>query len=252
MSRLLLRLGAVLTLLSALVVGLTSGASAATPTLQGAANLRDCVAIDRPGCGPTAVLPAGTPVTMVCWLDGSWSTGAYATDRWLYLSGGGRTGFVHASWVVDQVATPACGEDRGVSAVRWAAEQVGETAPAADVAAGLGIDDGRWSGWCAGFTYGAYRYGAGATPRVADNAAPRFRAYRAAGVVVPWTGPADVPVGAMVFWPSVAAPYGHTALYAGNGAYLSTTGFGDRTAPIARVAVGTWGTPAGWVPPGAV
>jgi hypothetical protein len=51
----------------------------------------------------------------------------------------------------------------------------------------------------------------------------------------------------MVFWPGVALPDGHTAIYVGNGNVVSTRGNGDPQATVARVPVTTFGTPAGWV-----
>ncbi|SDH48541.1 hypothetical protein [Pseudonocardia oroxyli] len=251
-TQLLRRLLVTIVALAALVVAVpvTSAAAAPGPSLQGAANLRDCVNTGLLGCQPTGQLPARAPVTMICWIDGSTATGKYTSQRWFFVAGGGRTGFVHSSWVIDQWRqSPPCGADRGVSAVRWAAEHVGQTRPSGAEAAGLGVNDGMWSGWCAAFTYGSYLFGSGSTPRIAGNAAPRFYAYQRAGLVTGWTDAANVPVGAMLFWPTVAAPYGHTAIYAGNGYALSTQGLNDPSRPIARVPVGTWGTPAGWVAP---
>lgn len=222
-------------------------ASAASPRLQGDAGVRPCIDLENAGCAPVATVPRGTSVTMECWQDGSWETGAYATNRWFFVSAGGRRGFVHASWVIDQAKVGSCKENRGIGAARWAGEHIGRTKPTPAEAGRIGIDDGRWSGWCAGFTYGAYLWGDGVTPRFAGNAAPRYEAYRQAGLVSGWSGAGNVPVGAMVFWPDVAAPYGHTALYVGDGMVISTQGLSDPSRPVGRVPVDTWGTPAGWV-----
>lgn len=243
----------VLTLGAALLVGNADrvASAAPSPSLQGAAELRNCINTSLSGCKSFGQLPERTRVTMVCWEDGSTYTGKYETDRWFYVTGSGKSGFVHASWVIDQTRKrPRCSTQRGVAALRWAAEHVGQTRPSSSDAAGLSIDDGMWSGWCAAFTYGSYKYGAGATPAFAGNAAPRFAEYQRAGKVKPWSSSGDVPVGAMLFWPKVAAPYGHTALYAGNGMAVSTVGLSEPSKPVSRVPVTYWGgSPQGYVAP---
>lgn len=228
-------------------------ASAASPRLQGNAAVRPCIDLANPGCAPVgAPLAKGTGVSMVCWQDGSNDTGAYRTNRWFWVTAGARSGFVHASWVVDQAKVGACTQNRGVSVARWAGEHIGRTKPTAAEAAATKINDGQWSGWCAAFTFSAYKFGAGVTPRFAGNAAPRYESYRAAGLVTGWNGAANVPVGAMVFWPNISRPYGHTAIYVGDGMVISTQGDGKTVQPVYRVSVTTWGAPAGWVAPGRV
>jgi hypothetical protein len=191
---------------------------------------------------------------MECWIDGSWATGAYATNRWFRISAGATEGFVHASWVIDQATVGHCdapapapaSAGRGGAALRWATDHLGATVPSGEEAALIGDADGMWSGWCAGFTYAAYAF-TGSAPRFAGNAADRFHTYERAGLVKAWTG-GDVPDGAMLFWPTVT-DYGHTALDAGGGQVLTTVGYFDPNAAISQVPVEKYGTPAGWVDP---
>lgn len=125
---------------------------------------------------------------------------------------------------------------------------IGQTRPSPAEASGLGINDNMWSGWCAAFVTGAYRYGFGVNPIYSGDARTRYYSYLNAGRMQPWNG-ADPLVGSLIFWPNVAYPFGHVAIYVGNGQVVSTQGIGDPSKPVARLPVNTWGTPAGWVKP---
>lgn len=221
-------------------------AQAAGPYLTGSAAMRDCVNISLSGCQPVGSWSAGTPVSMTCWIDDSWATGAYSSNRWFYVVNGTKKSFVHSSWVASQTSVPHCSTHAGVMASRWGSMHRDQTRPSAYEASVLGISNGMWSGWCAAFTYGSYKLGAGRTPKYPFNAAPRYWAYKNAGLMRQWTG-GDINVGSMLFWPNLAAPYGHTAIYAGNGHVISTIGNGDPTKPVLRVPVSYFGAPAGWV-----
>jgi hypothetical protein len=221
-------------------------ASAASPHLTGRAAMRDCTSLDLTGCRPTGSWAAGTKVTMICWFDDSVATGRYKSNRWVYVVAGTRKGFAHSSWIAGRVATPYCGNNKGVMASRWAAMHIGSAAPDDSEAVWLGIGNGMWSGWPAAFAWGAYKLGARRTPKFNRKASARLDAYTTAGLGRAWTG-AEPNIGSMVFWPNVGLPDGHTAIYVGNGYVVSTRGNGDPAAEVARVKTGTWGTPTGWV-----
>jgi hypothetical protein len=221
-------------------------AEAAAPRLTGRAAMRDCTSIDLTGCRPVGSWAPGTQVTMICWFDDSVATGRYRSNRWIYIVAGTRKGFAHVSWIANRKTVPYCGANKGVMASRWAAMHVGSASPDANEAAWLSITNDRWSGWPAAFTWGAYKLGARRSPKYNRKATARFDAYTAAGLGKVWTG-AEPNIGSMVFWPDVAPPDGHTAIYVGNGNVVSTRGNGDPQATVARVPVTTFGTPAGWV-----
>ncbi len=51
------------------------------------------------------------PVYMLCWTDNQWAYGNYWTNRWFYVYlplWGGHYGFVTASYVYNQAASPHC------------------------------------------------------------------------------------------------------------------------------------------------
>ena len=50
-----------------------------------------------------------TDVAMVCYTDGPWDGGNYTSNRWFYVYAGSTGGWVHSSFVSDQVSVPACG-----------------------------------------------------------------------------------------------------------------------------------------------
>src|SRR6266511_3959676 len=163
-------------------------AQAAGPYLTGSAAMRDYVNISLSGCQPVGSWSAGTPVSMTCWIDDSWATGAYSSNRWFYVVNGTKKSFVHSSWVASQTSVPHCSTHAGVMASRWGSMHRDQTRPSAYEASVLGISNGIWSGWCAAFTYGSYKLGAGRTPKYAGNAAPRYWAYKNAGLMRQWTG----------------------------------------------------------------
>ena len=66
-----------------------------------------------------------------------------------------------------------------------------------------------------------------------------------------WTG-GELNIGALVFWPNAAYPFGHVAIYVGNGYVMSTQGTGasgTQMLPVARLQlpISYLGTPSGWV-----
>lgn len=225
-----------------------TAAQAASPRVSSDGWLRNCTDVDNAGCQHAGTWHAGTYVDMVCWIDDSWATGEYSSNRWFYVAAAPKKGFIHSSKVTDQVSVPNCGTHGGVSSSRWAAMHIGQTRPSQAEASGLGINDNMWSGWCAAFVTGAYRYGFDVNPTFLGNARPRYYSYLNAGLMQPWSA-ADPFVGSLVFWPNVSSPYGHVAIYVGNGQVVSTQGMSDPSKPVARLSVTTWGTPAGWVKP---
>lgn len=49
-----------------------------------------------------------TGVSMRCWTDSYWWYGNYNSPRWFYVIAGSRGGWVHSSFVWNQVWTPHC------------------------------------------------------------------------------------------------------------------------------------------------
>lgn len=130
-------------------------------------------------------------------------------------------------------------------AAAWAAAQQGKRY--ADPADAALFSDwapgpfGEWSGDCAKFAYLAWLKAGKAIAR--GNAREQYYAYasRVQG--------GAAPAGALVFWPNVAAPFGHIAISDGAGGVYTTQGLDHANLPIARVPVGHFGAPAGWVMP---
>lgn len=222
-------------------------AQAAGSMLTGAASLRDCTKTALPGCAPRYKIAAGTTVKMHCWIDDSKATGAYSSDRWFYVTtAADRKGFVHSSWVADQTVTPKCRTHRGIATSRWASEHVGVATTTAAERAAIPTTTRQWSGFCATFTRAAYKLGAKYEPLYRKDARPRYLSYLAAGRVSTTGTPS---VGAQIFYPNISLPFGHVAIYVGNGMVASTMGDGQAALTNARVPVGYFGAPAGWVNP---
>lgn len=220
-------------------------AAEAAPATRVAAptSMRDCINTGLSGCTPRATLATNTQVTMYCWIDGSWATGRYSSNRWFFVAGGGRTGFVHSSMVVNQTSVLPCAPRyRGVMATKWAAEHVNIATTTTLERSTIGYQTAYWSGYCAGFTSSAYRLGAGVQPRFLGDARDRFYSYRGAGLVQ--TGSPSL--GAMVFWPNLSR-WGHTAIYVGNGMVATTMGLPGERRANALVPLNYFGAPAGWV-----
>jgi hypothetical protein len=76
---------------------------------NGWAAVRSC---DSTGCGAEFYLygPAYSPVYMLCWIDGQWADGNYWTNRWFYIYAptANRYGYINASLVYNQAASPHC------------------------------------------------------------------------------------------------------------------------------------------------
>lgn len=94
--------------LAALVIAPQS-ATAAGPYITQAASVRSCVNTSDAKCAAFATFSAGTPVSMTTWIDGSWATGAYRSNRWFLVKrSDGFEAFVHSSLVGRQTSSPAC------------------------------------------------------------------------------------------------------------------------------------------------
>jgi hypothetical protein len=156
--------GLLLTAAVACSVAVASPAHAAGPYTTGGAQ-RMCTDTTNSGCAPIGSWGNGTPVTMICWFDEvRRDVGAYASYRWFYVIGpNNMKGWVHASWIPQtvQAAVPYCpGNWPGVMASSWAARHLNATSPTAAEASQIGNTTGMWSGWCAGFVWDAYVFGA--------------------------------------------------------------------------------------------
>lgn len=228
-------------------------AAAASPRMAAAGTLRDCVE-DINVCGWHTRIAAGTTLKMSCWEDGRTATGRYSSNRWFYVTTPSKQrGFVHSSWVENQTTVGRCSSHVGVRAAAWAAEQRGRRSPRPSEAAQVGIDDGRWQGWCKGFA--AMSHEAFGRNVVGGDAWDTWQHFRSAGVARTSVDPDKIAIGSLVFY-DVARPYGHVAVYVGNGYVMSTQGsYGTTTGrglPIARLSLTHWGEPVGWVHPGHV
>jgi hypothetical protein len=225
-------------------------AGAAAPTMSSSGTHRDCVKTNLAGCGPRGTVSAGRTVTMHCWKLGTEATGEYTSDKYFYVTVGGtnQKGYVHSSRVVNQTPnTPECGTHRGIATATWAAQHVGISQTTSAERSAIPTTTSYWAGYCATFTYASTKLGAGYTPRYAGDARPRYDNYANAGRV---TTSGEPNIGAHVFWRNVTS-FGHTAIYVGNGAVVSTRGTPGGTAVIERVSLtATFGGPTGWVNPG--
>jgi hypothetical protein len=223
--------------------------SAAGPYISGTTSLRGCTNINLPGCASQGSVSAGTPVKMNCWIDDSWTTGAYSSNRWFYITtSAGVRNFVHSSRVGGQVAVPNCSTHRGISAARWASMQIGETRPSAAEKAGNPSMD-RWSGWCYVLAWDAHALSHGVRPLNGyGSAKATFYAYRDRGRVSTNLNHSAISIGAIVFW--TTGTYGHAAIYVGQGNVATTQGDGSAFPANARLPMSRFGTPAGWVAPG--
>jgi hypothetical protein len=212
------------------------------PIAPSAANVRICPST---ACGVVGVLRTATPVSMICWQDGPVSImGNYATPRWLKVTGGGLTGFVHSSFVVNQTAVGNCNVAPQSGALAWSMAHVGSYAPTA--AEKFGNPTDRWSGWCALFVYGAHKIGAKSTTVVSGNANQMLATYRARGMVRTGTAPA----GALLFWGATPGNYyGHTAIATADGRAVGTRGYGYQYLPVSVYAISAVPNYVGWVNP---
>jgi hypothetical protein len=110
------KLGATVIGSTVLILGAATQAVAAGPSYidgpAGGAYLRNC---DYPSattsCPTNPIqpwLPNRTYVTMVCWKDAAWATGAYSSNRWFTVDTDIVTGWVHSSLVQGQISVPPC------------------------------------------------------------------------------------------------------------------------------------------------
>lgn len=101
-------------LATAAAIGLAAPAHAAGPSYiwgpAGGAYLRNC---DWPStnCPTNRIQPwlsNGLHVTMMCWKDAAWATGAYTSNRWFWVDTDIVAGWVHSSLVQGQTSVPRC------------------------------------------------------------------------------------------------------------------------------------------------
>jgi hypothetical protein len=175
---------------------------------------------------------------MVCWRDGSTATGTYRSNRWFYVRAAGREGFIHSSWVTNQVVTQNCASINWMRASDWAIEQIGRVDPTPAQRASINREIVRWSGWCFAFVRGSWLLGSGQRIPGGGTAVAAFANY--AGRVVTSGTP---PRGALLFWGAARGnSAGHAALSLGNGHAVGTSGFERDSYPIQMYPVG--GRPA--------
>ncbi len=246
------RLGVVVAMLMSLVgtsvLVSAPPASAAGPYITSDASLRSCVTTSNGYCAPFATFPKGTPVTMVCWIDGSSATGAYTSNRWfLVRRGDGYEGFVHSSLVGSQASSPSCNTIVRVKAGLQAIQRLGQiTANATDAARFTDWAPGpygEWSGDCKKLVSVAYR-DAG-LPLIGGNAKPTFDTYYASRSQ---RGGGLPRYGALVGF-NTYLPYGHIAVAIGGNRIATTNGTdGQKQANSIRTTSSFAGY-AGWVVP---
>lgn len=187
--------------LAALTVSVISAQPALAASTNSSTPVRACTNLGDTGCNAWTTIPSGIGLSLRCWQDESWYDG---TNRWFWASGYGVQGFVSANQVSWQYATPWCGNDPYVQAVRWAGSHLGQNY---DIGLCLQFVHDAW--WVAGRDIGsattAYNYWL-------TNPRGYARVYD--------TNP---PVGALVFWrPDAYNSAGHVAISIGSGWVIST------------------------------
>lgn len=218
------------------------------PTIASGAGLRYCTNLNKSGCAVFGSLTRGTRVTMYCYTDDSYAVGAYRSNRWFYVTGSGKQGYVHSSRVTEQTAVPNCSSKRGVRVARWAATRVGVTGLTGAERRRLGVSESYWTGNCALFARASYVMPRPSVePRFRGNAIDMYRSYKAAGLVEDGS---PRYAGSLVFYPESVAPgYGHVAVYLGNGMVATTVGgvgappTANTLSPVNFMSV----APLGWV-----
>jgi hypothetical protein len=175
-------------------------------------------------------LPVKTPLTMVCWETGSAYTGTYRSTKWFYVMGGGREGFVHSSFVRDQVAVSNCSTIPWLLATDWAIAHLGTTAPTKDERRDIDKSMTAWSGYCWAFVWGAWDLGAKRALLLGTAVSVGSRYPLQQGVP---------PRGAAVFW-SLPKGLGHAAISLGNGVLVTTVGLGPPgpSYPVTHLTLG--------------
>jgi hypothetical protein len=197
--------------LSSVVAGLALLASlvffvsaAQAATMKTSTSVRACTNLADSSCKITyGSIGAGTPVTMRCWRDDSYTNGSV---RWFWIEGGGIGGFVPANTVWPQDPSPYCEDNDRFQAVRWAGTKLGDLY---DV------------GWCLNFVSKAWSYaGINIGVRRGDTAYTYWKANPRGYTRSTST---SAPVGALVFWgPTSGFPEGHVAISIGAGRAIST------------------------------
>ena len=227
-----------------------SAASAATPTITQAASVRSCTNLGNINCQSFTTVAAGTQLTMVCWRDESWATGAYSSNRWFLVRRNydGLEGFVHSSLVRSQTATPNCSAVPRVMAGLHALNRVGQvTANSADAA--LFRDwapgpYGEWSGDCKKLASTAWYRATGAL-LASGNAKPSFDYYWARRSE---KGGGYPRYGSLVGF-NTYLPYGHIAVAVGGNRIASTRGVDGQRLANAIQTTTSYPSYAGWVVP---
>lgn len=240
----------ILAMSSVLLVLPTQEADAASPSITSSANVRSCVNTSSTYCAPFGTFAGGTPVTQVCWIDGSWATGEYASNRWFLVRRSDRfEAFVHSSMVRNQVSTPNCGSVQRVKAGLEAIKRMGQTYASSSDASLFSASSwspgpyGEWSGDCKKLAYVAY-YRAGLT-LVSGNAKPTFDYYWARRSS---KGGGYPLYGALVGW-DIVRPYGHIAVAVGGNRVATTRGMDHDARANAILTTGSFSNYLGWVVP---
>jgi cell wall-associated NlpC family hydrolase len=227
----------------------TAPAAAAVPEMSSTGTKRDCVKTSLAGCVSRGLVADGSHLTMHCWKWGTEATGEYTSKKYFYVTvlETNQKGYVHSSRVINQkLDTKECGTHRGIATATWAAEHVAISKTTQFERTNIPTSTFYWSGYCATFTRGATKLGAGYSQRYAGDAKPRYDQYAAAGLVTKSGTPS---IGAHVFWRNLSE-WGHTAIYVGNGRIITTRGRPGQTLAVERATLtGTFGTPSGWVNP---
>ena len=250
--------GRFLALVLALITGLAllalpSPAHAAGPYITQDANVRSCTNTANANCAPFARISARTAVSMVCWRDESWATGAYSSNRWFLVrrASDGFEGFVHSSQVGGQELAPRaphCGSVPRVKAGLEAIARIGQVyANSSDAA--LFTDwapgpYGEWSGDCKKLVNVAW-YRATGVKLVSGNAKPTFDYYWARRS---YKGGGNPAYGSLVGF-NVYAPYGHITVAVGGNRIATTRGVDNQRLTTAIQATGSYSKYMGWVVP---
>jgi hypothetical protein len=223
---------------------LTAPAANAT-TVAAGVNLRPCVDLSNGNCAPVGTTGNAGVTRMRCYRDGAWATGNYRSNRWfLLLLTDGREGYVHSSFVGNQVLTPNCSTLPYVRAADFAISQIGNLYAPSNLAGNYTDWSpgpfAEWSGDCAKLTHMSFYYGAN-TSYARGNAIDQYHFYKNSGIVY-----GGLPrYGDPVFY-NIAAPYGHTAIYIGGTTIVSTQGMDGDHRPVARRDINSFGNYLGW------
>jgi cell wall-associated NlpC family hydrolase len=203
------------------------------------------------------VLPAGTAVNMVCWVDSTRYEGQ-AYPRWFYVTSGSWQGWLKAEWVTNQnPSSPYCWDRTteqlravGASLEATGTSEINQVYPTStDKSVALsayGFNDwgpyGDWSGDCVMYVGLSWYRGAGVKIKSAPTA-------QAIGQLYSLNTSTNPPRGAAVFWKY--GSFGHVAISLGNGMLVTTRGFdNDRLSTTQEwfSQVNSGKTYMGWTP----